>query len=60
VLHATSKDNKSFTKDYDNIVHAPKGYSTNDFRDPQVYRTDDGYLMLVGARKENESAIVYY
>ena len=60
VLHATSKDNKSFTKDYDNIIHAPKGYSTNDFRDPQVYRTDDGYLMLVGARKENESAIVYY
>ena len=28
VLHATSKDNKSFTKDYDNIIHAPKGYST--------------------------------
>jgi beta-fructofuranosidase len=47
---------------YDEIIHAPEGYSTTDFRDPQILRTDDGYIMLVGARKENEeeSAIVYY
>lgn len=62
VLHAVSKDNKTYTKNYENAIHAPEGYSTTDFRDPQVYRTDNGYLMLVGARKEkeNESAIVYY
>jgi len=62
VMHATSKDNKKYTKNYDEIIHAPEGYSTTDFRDPQILRTDDGYIMLVGARKENEeeSAIVYY
>ena len=62
VMHAVSSDNKTYTKNYDDIIHAPEGYSTNDFRDPQVYRTDNGYIMLVGARKENEdeSAIIYY
>ena len=62
LMHATSKDNKTYTKDAENIIHAPEGYSTEDFRDPQVLRTDDGYMMLVGARKENgnESAIICY
>ncbi len=62
VMHATSSNNKKYVKDYDEIIHAPEGYSTNDFRDPQVYKTDDGYLMLVGARKEKEeeSAIIYF
>lgn len=62
LMHAVSKDNKTYVKDYENIIHAPVGYSTNDFRDPQVIKTDDGYLMLVGARKdnENESAVICY
>lgn len=62
IMHAVSGDNKKFTKNYEEIIHAPEGYSTTDFRDPQVYRMDDGYMMLVGARKEQEgmSAIVYY
>ena len=62
VMHATSKDNRKYTKDFENIIHAPSGYSTNDFRDPQVYSTEDGYVMLVGARKDgsDESAIIYY
>ena len=62
LMHATSKDNKKYKKNYDSIIHAPEGYSTNDFRDPQVIKTDDGYIMLVGARKEaeDESAIIYY
>ncbi|WP_408071532.1 hypothetical protein [Butyrivibrio sp. JL13D10] len=62
VMHATSKDNKKYEKNYEEIIHAPNGYSTTDFRDPQVYHTDDGYIMLVGARKEaeQESAIIYY
>ena len=62
LMHAVSKDNKTYVKDYENIIHAPSGYSTNDFRDPQVIKTDDGYLMLVGARKdkENESAVICY
>ncbi|MBR4356650.1 MAG: hypothetical protein IKQ00_01895 [Butyrivibrio sp.] len=47
LMHATSKDNKTYDKDPDNIIHAPEGYSTEDFRDPQVLRTDDGYMMLV-------------
>lgn len=62
LMHATSKDNKKYEKNYDEIIHAPNGYSTNDFRDPQVIKMDDGYIMLVGARKEaeDESAIIYY
>ncbi len=62
VMHATGSRIDNYKKDYENIIHAPEGYSTTDFRDPQVYRMDDGYLMLVGARKENEdeSAIVCY
>ncbi|MBQ2609740.1 MAG: glycoside hydrolase family 32, partial [Butyrivibrio sp.] len=35
LMHATSKDNKTYDKDSDNIIHAPEGYSTEDFRDPQ-------------------------
>ena len=62
VMHAVSDNHKNYKKDYENIIHAPEGYSTTDFRDPQVYKVDDGYLMLVGARKEaeEESAIIYY
>ncbi len=62
VMHAISKDNKKYKKKYEEIIHAPDGYSTADFRDPQVYRTDDCYIMLVGARKDasEQSAIVYY
>ena len=62
VMHAAGSRIDNYKKDYGNIIHAPEGYSTTDFRDPQVYKMNDGYLMLVGARKEDEgvSAIVYY
>ena len=62
VMHAVSKDNKTYTKNYEDIIHAPSGYSTVDFRDPQIVKRPDGYIMLVGARKEAEdtSAVIWY
>lgn len=62
VMHAVSKDNKTYTKNYEDIIHAPSSYSTVDFRDPQIIRRPDGFVMLVGARKEKEdtSAVICY
>ena len=46
------QNNKSYKKLPKDTIHAPEGYSTNDFRDPQVIRMDeyDEYWMLVGGK----------
>ena len=48
ILRATSPDFKTWTKD---VLWAIKGddfgYSTNDFRDPQVFKADDGLWHMV-------------
>lgn len=39
------------------IEHPPTGY-TNEFRDPQVFRYQDEYLMVIGAQTESEKGAV--
>ena len=48
VMRATSPDFKTWTKDNAwTLRGADYGYSTVDFRDPQVFRTDDGIWHMV-------------
>ncbi len=64
IMHASSSDNVNYTKHPEDTFGAPEGYSTNDFRDPQViWNEKDGeYVMLVSAipLKENGSSILKY
>lgn len=39
------------------IANPPKGY-THEFRDPQVFRYEDHYLMIMGAQTEDEKGVV--
>lgn len=64
IMHAISDDNENYTKVAEDTFYAPEGYSTNDFRDPQVYWSEDEqcYIMLVGAKKidiEGSSIVKY-
>jgi len=48
VMRATSKDFKTWTKDPLWQLNGPaNGYSANDFRDPQIFQTDDGLYRMV-------------
>ena len=48
VLRATSPDFKTWTKDVAwSIKGVEYGYSGNDFRDPQIFTTDDGVYHMV-------------
>ena len=64
LMHAVSKDNKSYKKVLKDTIHAPEGYSGNDFRDPQVIRLDEynEYWMLVGGKRNDDpgSCILKY
>ena len=52
VMRATSPDFKNWTKDMSWALTGPKyGYSGVDFRDPQVFRADDGLWHMVIASK---------
>ena len=53
---AYSDDGVNFTKvgliiGEDNL---PEGFSINDFRDPMVYKEDDTFILLVGAKKKSK------
>ncbi|WP_028234768.1 glycoside hydrolase family 32 protein [Pseudobutyrivibrio sp. MD2005] len=62
VMHATSNDMKSWTKIPEDTFTSTGNYSTNDFRDPYVYYSDEDkcYEMLVTTRHENMGVIVRY
>jgi len=48
VMRATSSDFKTWTKDNLWALNGPDfGYSGNDFRDPQIFQTDDGQYHMV-------------
>ena len=48
VMRATSPDFKTWTKDQAWVLKASKyGYSDSDFRDPQVFQTEDGKWHMV-------------
>ncbi len=57
LMHAVSKDNKSYKKRPKDTIHAPEGYSSDDFRDPQVLWMDEykEYWMLVGGKRIDDS-----
>lgn len=48
ILRATSPDYKQWTKDLEWAINgADYGYSVSDFRDPQIFRDDDGLYHMV-------------
>ena len=48
IMRATSADGRHWTKDPSFLLKgADYGYSANDFRDPQVFKTDDGVWHMV-------------
>ena len=52
VMHATSTDRKNWEKHPEDTFFSPDGYSRDDFRDPEVFwsEEDQCYWMLVAAR----------
>ena len=61
VMRATSTDFKSWTKDVLwQLNGTDYGYSAEDFRDPQVFKTDDGlYRMVIATKPKNGGDPVY-
>ena len=52
VLRATSPDFKTWTKDYSWMLQGSDyGYSDTDFRDPQIFKADDGFYHMVISSK---------
>ena len=52
VLRATSPDFKNWTKDYSWALYGPdNGYSASDFRDPQIFKAEDGLWHMVISSK---------
>lgn len=64
IMHAESEDNKNWTKILEDTFYAPEGYSSDDYRDPQVFwnEKEQCYWMLVGGKQEdkNGSCILKY
>ena len=60
VMHATSTDRVKWTKVPEDTFFAPEGYSTDDFRDPEVFWSDEEGLwwMLVAARSNELGGVV--
>lgn len=61
VMVAKSTDCKSWTKDRTFILSGEGEYSTNDFRDPCVFRTDDGsWHMVISTQKNGKGVLAEY
>ena len=61
VMVAKSTDCKSWTKDRAFILSGEGEYSTNDFRDPCVFRTDDGiWHMVISTQKNGKGVLAEY
>ena len=62
VMRALSDDGISWTKDrIFNLKGEDYGYDKNDFRDPQVFKTDDGvYHMIIATRKNGKGTIAEF
>ena len=60
VMHATSPDRESWTKVPEDTFFAPEGYSTDDFRDPEVFwvEEDGCYWLLIAARDDKLGGVV--
>ncbi len=61
VMVATSKDFRTWEKNPDFLLTGEGEYDTRDFRDPFVFRDDDGlFRMLVSTLKEGKGVIAEY
>ena len=61
VMLATSKDFKTWTKDRSFLLKGEETYSHNDFRDPMVFKGDDGkFHMVVSTKRGGKGAIAEY
>jgi beta-fructofuranosidase len=62
VMHAVSKDLKTWTKIPEDTFYAPEGYERHDFRDPFVIYNEakQEYWMLVSARKDGAGVLAVF
>ena len=62
VMHATSTDRENWTKIPEDTFYAPKGYSRDDFRDPEVFWVDEEqcYWMLIAARSSQNGEVAKF
>ena len=61
VMLATSPDFKTWTKEKWFLIMPEGGYSVDDFRDPCVFRTDDGsYHMIVSTKRNGKGTLAEY
>ena len=61
VMLATSTDFRNWTKDRSLLITGADGYDTRDFRDPFVFKGDDGlFHMLVSTRSNGKGVIAEY
>lgn len=62
VQYATSKDGIKWTKNIDFVLHGLDfGYSTIDFRDPELVKTEDGiYHMFVATRQIDKGVLAEF
>ena len=60
VMHATSTDRETWTKIPEDTFFAPEGYSTDDFRDPEVFWVEEEqcYWLLIAARSNTQGGVV--
>ena len=60
VMHATSPDRETWTKQPEDTFFAPENYSHDDFRDPEVFwMEEDGcYWLLIAARDNTLGGVV--
>lgn len=62
IMHATSKDLKTWTKISEDTFFASEQYHADDFRDPYVFYNEDykKFWMLITTRKNNMGVITLY
>lgn len=61
IMLATSTDFKTWTKDRQLLIWGEEEYSAKDFRDPLVFKGDDGiFHMLISTKKEGKGVLAEY
>ena len=60
VMHASSSDRETWTKDPEPLFFSPEGYSKDDFRDPEVFWVEEEqcYWLLIAAHEDTLGGVV--
>jgi beta-fructofuranosidase len=60
VMHATSTDRENWVKIPEDTFYSPEDYSKDDFRDPEVFWSDEEqcYWLLIAAREKTLGGVV--